>query len=134
MVARNALRLVVALLLVVSLGQLTSAQRGGGWQYLGEANVDGNNDHDRIQVGRSEGRFRALQIRVERAPIEFQRVLVHYNNGADEELQFRDRIKAGGKTRALDLRGSDRVVQSVELWYARGRYGSAKPKLRLYGR
>ncbi|HZS09450.1 MAG TPA: hypothetical protein VFD58_31765 [Blastocatellia bacterium] len=122
------------LLLLLSFGQLSYAQRAGRWIYLGEANVDGRADHDRISVGRDEGRFRRIQIRVERAPIEFQRVVVHYENGGDEELEIRDRIPAGGETRAIDLRGGDRVIRSVEFWYARANWGSRRPKLRLYGR
>jgi hypothetical protein len=43
------------------------------------------------------------------------------------------RINRGGKTRVINLRGRDRVIESVEIWYARARYNSAKPKLRLFG-
>jgi len=154
---RKALRVVLASLLLTIFGQALYAQNSGrwvylgeanvdrsffevnseripaGWVYLGEANVDGSADHDRIKIGRDDGRFRALQIRVERAPIEFQRVVVHFGNGADEEIAIRNRINAGGRTRVIDLRGRDRVIESVEIWYARARYGSAKPKLRLFG-
>jgi len=130
----KALRVVLALLLLTIFGPTLFAQNYGRWVYLGEANVDGNADHDRIKVGRDDGRFHAIQIRVERAPIEFHRVVVHYGNGADEEIEIRNRIRAGEKTRVIDLRGNDRVIESVEFWYARARYDSAKPKLRLYGR
>jgi hypothetical protein len=130
---RKALQVILAALLLTIFGQALYAQGNGRWVYLGEANVDGNADHDRIKVGRDDGRFRAIQIHVERAPIEFQRVVVHYGNGADEEIAIRNRINPGGKTRAIDLRGHDRVIESVEFWYAKARYGSAKPKLRLYG-
>jgi len=54
-------------------------------------------------------------------------------NGADEEIAIRNRINPGGRTRVIDLRGRDRVIESVEVWYARARYESAKPKLRLFG-
>jgi hypothetical protein len=130
---RKALQSILAALLLTIFGQALYAQGNGRWVYLGEANVDGNADHDRIKIGRDDGKFRAIQIQVERAPIEFQRVVVHYGNGADEEIAIRNRIKPGGKTRVIDLRGRDRVIESVELWYARARYGSAKPKLRLFG-
>ncbi|MGH9842431.1 MAG: hypothetical protein ACREEM_27125, partial [Blastocatellia bacterium] len=103
------------------------------WVYLGEANVDGGVDHDKIQIGRDDGKFRSIQIRVERAPIEFQRVVVHYGNGEDEPIEIRDRIRAGGRTRNIDLQGRERVIQSVEFWYAKANYRSARPKLRLYG-
>jgi hypothetical protein len=130
---RKALQVISCALLLTIFGQALYAQNYGRWIYLGESNVDGTNDHDRIKIGRDDGRFRALQIRVERAPIEFHRVVVHYGNGADEEVAIRSRIKPGGKTRVIDLRGRDRVIDSVEIWYARARYGSAKPKLRLFG-
>jgi hypothetical protein len=130
---RKALRGVLASFLLLIFGQALYAQNSGRWIYLGEANVDGSADHDRIRIGRDDGRFRAIQIRVERAPIEFQRVVVHYGNGGDEEIAIRNRINAGGKTRVIDLRGRDRVIESVEVWYARARYDSAKPKLRLFG-
>jgi hypothetical protein len=130
---RKALQVILAALSLTILGQSLYGQGQGRWIYLGEANVDGNADHDRIKIGRDDGRFHAIQIHVERAPIEFQRVVVHYGNGADEEIAIRNRIKPGGKTRAIDLRGRDRVIDSVELWYAKARYGSAKPKLRLFG-
>ena len=131
---RKALQVILAALLLTTFGQALYAQNYGRWVFLGEANVDGNADHDKIKIGRDDGRFRAIQIRVERAPIEFQRVVVHYGNGADEEIAIRNRINAGGKTRVIDLRGNERVIESVEFWYARAKYGSAKPKLLLYGR
>jgi hypothetical protein len=130
---RKALQVISSALLLAIFCQALYAQNNGRWVYFGEANVDGNADHDRIKIGRDDGRFRAIQIHVERAPIEFQRVVVHYGNGADEEIAIRNRINAGGQTRAIDLRGRDRVIDSVEIWYAKARYGSAKPKLRLFG-
>jgi hypothetical protein len=130
---RKALQVVLVSFLLMIFGQALYAQNYGRWVYLGEANVDGNADHDKIKIGRDDGRFRAIQIRVERAPIEFQHVVVHYGNGADEEIAIKNRINAGGRTRVIDLRGRDRVIESVELWYARARYDSAKPKLRLFG-
>lgn len=130
---RKALQIILAALLLAIFGQTLYAQNYGRWIYLGESNVDGKVDHDKIKIGRDDGRFRAIQIRVERAPIEFYRVVVHYGNGADEEIAIRNRINPGGRTRVIDLRGRDRVIESVEVWYARAKYDSAKPKLRLFG-
>ena len=128
---RNAIPVVVTILLLLSFG---SASYAKGWEYLGEAHVDGAADHDKIKVGRSEGRFRALQIKVDRAAVEFRHVVVHYANGTNEEVQVRQRIRAGGSTRDIDLRGGDRAIESVEIWYERANYGSRRPRVRLYGR
>src|SRR5262245_56896112 len=136
--------LVFSLLFILSVGGAVNAQRPnrwsstpqmyGRWTYLGQANVDGRVDRDRISVGRGRGRFQRIQIRVERAPIEFHRVVVHYANGRSEEVAVRQRIPSGGQTRAIDLRGDDRNIDSVEFFYARGgwRYGRT-PRVRLYG-
>jgi hypothetical protein len=134
MFSRISMRTAGAVLLLLVIGQSFYAQRVGRWIYLGEANVNGRLDHDIINVGRADGRFREVQIRVERAPIEFQRVVVHYANGGSEPLEIRDRIRAGGQTRAIDLRGGDRVISGVEFWYAKANWGVRQPRLRLYGR
>lgn len=131
--ARNFLSICAALLLLIGLSQALNAQRGA-WIHLGDKHVDGNSDHDKISIGSSEGRFRQLQIRVDDAAVNFQRVVVHYGNGADEELEFRDRINPGGAMRAMNLRGRNRIIKSVEFWYEKANWGSNRPTVRLYGR
>jgi hypothetical protein len=145
MIRPKYVRLVLGLLLILSAGGAVSAQRPsrwssqtpqiyGRWTYLGQANVDGRVDRDRISVGRWRGRFQRIQIRVDRSPIEFYRVVVHYANGRSEEVDVRQRIPAGGQTRAIDLRGDERAIDSVEFFYARGRWGYGRPpRVRLYG-
>ena len=133
MAMRKVLPVLVALLLVFGFNQSLSAQRGG-WIHLGDKHVDGHADHDKISIGSSEGTFRQLQIRVREAAVDFQRVVVHFANGADEELQFRERINAGGQTRPMDLRGNDRVIKSVEFWYEKAHWGERRPTVELYGR
>jgi hypothetical protein len=108
--------------------------RPGPWRLLGQTTVDGQRDRDRIALGRSEGSFQSIQLRVAGAPVEFQRVVVHYGNGTSEEVELRDRISAGGQTRAIDLRGNDRVISSVEFLYNKANWRSVRPKISLYGR
>lgn len=129
--SRNALIVFAALLLFVGASQTLNAQ---DWIHLGDKHVDGNSDHDKISLGSAEGRFRQLQIRVDDAAVNFQRVVVHFGNGGDEELQFREVINPGGATRAMDLRGRRRMIKSVEFWYEKANWGSKRPTVRLYGR
>ena len=102
------------------------------WIYLGSAHVDGQHDHDNIEVGKAAGKYRFLQIRVKSAPIEFDRIVVHYGDGEPETLQVRDVIRAGGHSRAIPLQG-DRFVKSFELWYGKANPASGKPELDLFG-
>jgi hypothetical protein len=131
--ARNVLSVFAALLMLIGLSQALNARRAD-WIHLGDKHVDGNSDHDKISIGKSDGRFRQLQIRVDNAPVNFQRVVVHFGNGADEELQFRERINPGDATRSMDLRGRSRIIKSVEFWYEKANWGSNRPTVSLYGR
>jgi hypothetical protein len=128
-------RIIWAFLFLMSVGQAAFAQGARRWVLLGETTVDGQRDRDTISIGRSEGTFRSIQLRVYGAPVEFQRVVVRYGNGTSEEVEVRDYIQAGGQTRAIDLRGDERVISSVEFLYSRARWRhGARPRVSLYGR
>jgi hypothetical protein len=120
---------VAALLLLVS----GAVAQEGRWELLGEANVDGRADHDRISVTARDGAFRSIQLKVERAPIHFDRVIVHFHNGESEPIQIRSLIPAGGQTRVIDLPGNRRVIQNVEFFYERARRRGGRGKVLLFG-
>ena len=103
------------------------------WEYLGNAHVDGNYDHDNIKVGVQDGRFHAIQLRVRGGAIEFQRVLIHYADGEPEDIVVRERIPEGGNSRSIELRGYERYIKSLELWYSRGDWHT-RPEVQLFGR
>jgi hypothetical protein len=127
------IRIVGALLLLMSAGQAALAQRVQ-WVLLGQTTVDGQRDRDRISIGRAEGRFRSIQLRVTGGPVEFYRVVVNFANGGSEEVEVRENIRPGGQTRAIDLRGTDRVINSVDFFYGKGTWRpTARPKVTLYG-
>jgi hypothetical protein len=123
---------VCAIALLFAAVFTLSASARARADYLGNAHVDGRVDHDVIRVGRSDGRFRAIQLRVNGGAIEFDRVLVHFGNGTTEELVIRSRIPSGGVTRIIDLPGERRVIESVELWYAKDNW-RRRPEVRLFG-
>ena len=76
-------------------------------------------DHDSIRVGRSAGTYRAIQLRISGGAINFERVIVRYGNGTQEEIPIRARIPDGGQTRVIDLPGERRIIQSLDLWYGK---------------
>jgi hypothetical protein len=140
----QSIRLLSLLLLVLSFSLPANAQRGrdrddrdrrddGRWERLGEARVDGNRDHDNIRVN-ARGRFRAIRFFVQGGTIEIQRVVVHFESGADTEVEVQSRIRNGSTTRAYDLPGDERRIRSVEFWYGKGNWGRSRPQLVLYGR
>jgi hypothetical protein len=99
---------------------------------LGERHIDGRADNDKIDIGRDNGTFRAIQFRVEGGRVNFDRITVKYLNGEHEEINVRSDIPAGGQTRAIDLPGNRRVIESVSMWYSKGNWRT-RPTIRVYG-
>jgi hypothetical protein len=126
-------RAIVSLIFVFTMfaaATTVSAQ----WRRIGSKEVDYRADHDTINVGVYKGDFRRIQLRVQRAPVRFQRVVVNFRNGGTQELNFRDLIRAGGQTRAIDLTGNERVISSIDLWYESASLGRRKAVVSVWGR
>jgi hypothetical protein len=127
----NRSKWAISFLFVLALCTSLYAQRGQ-WQYLGDAHVDGTQDHDSIKVGRSAGSYRAIQLRISGGAINFERVIVRYGNGEKEEIPIRANIEDGGQTRVIDLPGRRRIIRSLDLWYGKDKW-EKRPKVSLYG-
>lgn len=101
---------------------------------LGTAHVDGLTDHDDIKVGRHDGLFYTIRLKVQYAPIQFDHVVIHYGNGSSETLPVRTYIGPGQSSRWIMLPGGHRVIRSLELWYSRAEpENHTKPEVELYG-
>lgn len=130
MLKKQAPGLLAASLLLVLLSPLAYAKH---WVLLGTAHVDKNEDHKTIHVGTAAGPFHQIQLRVNGAAIDLQRVVVHFENGSQEELpSVNDRIRSGGKTRDIELPGERRTIDGVELWFSK-EYPDTRPEVSLYG-
>jgi hypothetical protein len=104
------------------------------WVLLGSRSVTDRVDHDTIAVTATRGDFDRVKLTVKFSTVRFIRVLVRYGNGTTQELEMRDVVPAGGETRAIDLRGADRVIKAVDFWYEAKSVGHRGALVRLYGR
>jgi hypothetical protein len=129
-------RTFTAVVLLLCLAITATAQLNrpgvGGWVELGDSHVDGHNDHDKINV-RDHGPFHALRLHVRGSAVEFDHLLVHFQNGETQNLRASFAVRDGSNSPTIDLKGNQRNVDSVELWYKRGNWGS-KPQVTLFGR
>ena len=103
--------------------------RGQFWDFLGCTQVDGNQDHGRIQITRRDVHSRTIQLRVSGEAIFFDRLVHHFADGTSQELMVSDRVSPGGRN--YDLLGG-RSLESVELWYYKEPRGH-NPRVSLYG-
>jgi hypothetical protein len=87
------------------------------WVMLGERNVTDRLDHDVIAVGADRGEFTSVKVIVRRHAVDFHRFVIHFGNGAQQVIELRRTIPAGGESRTVDLEGGRRVIRSIEFWY-----------------
>jgi hypothetical protein len=87
------------------------------WELLGRQTVGFIADRDVVQVGRQDGDFRKIQLRVKNNDIEILDLKVVYGNGQMDDIRVRENIRAGGKTRVIDLKGGERFIRNVQLVY-----------------
>lgn len=95
----------------------SAAQTPGRWERLGEREVDFRNDHDQIDVGRSEGRFRQIEIRVKDAPIEVFDMVVTFGNNETFTPKVRHKFAEGSGSHIIDLPGERRIIKRIDFNY-----------------
>ena len=124
---------VMALTMAVGEAQ---ARHGGkrGWELLGSQKVGFLVDKDVIQVGRQDGDFSKIKLVVKDNEVEFVDVDVVYGNGERDDVKVRNRIKAGGETRAIDLKGGERFIKRVEFVYASKPSFKGQATVELWGK
>ena len=87
------------------------------WEQLGCQKVGFSVDKDTIRVGRGEGRFKAIRLRVAGNKVHMMDLKVVYANGQPDDIPVREEIRAGGQTRPLDLKGERRAIRQIDMVY-----------------
>ncbi len=126
--------LIVSFLLVPFLSFNTTDNSPQRWEKLGQRKVNFTADRDEIGVGRFEGFFTALQIKVKKGPINMHKMVVHFHNGDTKELELKNNFVAGGESRVLDLPGNNRIIDKVVFWYDTKNFANSKAVVELWGR
>jgi hypothetical protein len=109
------LTLVSLILLVACMAG--AAQSPNRWELLGQREVDFKNDHDQIDVERSEGRFRQIEVRVKNAPIEIFDMVVTLGNDETFKPKLRHKFTQGSGSRIIDLPGERRTIKRIDFNY-----------------
>lgn len=106
-------------------GDVVEARRGG-WEELGCVGVGLRPDFDIIEVGRREGRFKAIRLRAKGGDVDIDNLKVVYGNGDPDNIPVRSLLREGQETRPLDLQGWERFISRIELWTKRDGKGVVK--------
>jgi hypothetical protein len=104
------------------------------WEKLGERNVNFRVDRDEIFVTASEGRFTALKIKVRKGAINLHKMVVHFGDGSEQEVETRDNLAAGAESRVIDLAGNRRIITKVVFVYDTKNFADRRAEVELWGR
>ena len=113
----TAAALVIAMLM---LGVALTPSRARGaddddkdWKVMGDAEIQRKSGTAQIEVGAEEGLAKRIKFEVRGTEVEFKKVTITYDNGDPEEIDVRDKVRRGGRTRPIDLKGANRVIKKV---------------------
>jgi PAN domain len=87
----------------------------GEWVLLGCEKAAFKRDTDVITVGRSKGRFSALQLRNTKVKVKIYEAKVTFQSGEQQVLPFSGTLVKNGASPSLDLTGNRRFVSSIRL-------------------
>jgi len=128
------LRSCLPLLLVLIAGVAGAGNSPAHWQLLGERDVDFRTDHDSVEVGRHDGKFKQIQFRVKDAPIEVSDLVVTFSNDQKFIPKLRHRFPEGSGSRVLDLPGERRMIKRIDFNYRSIDRREGRGKVEVYAR
>jgi hypothetical protein len=106
----------------------------GTWRLIGQTHADHAQDHDTIIVKGPYDNFRKIKFKVTDAPLNMQRMVVTYDNGAPDNIDVRQNIPQGGESRVIDLRGvGKRSLRRIDFWYDTKGFLNGKADVTVFG-
>src|ERR1043166_3593043 len=132
---------LIAILLAASAGAALAQPRpmppqpvwdSRGWVPLGERTVNGRGDHDRIEVGRYDGKFSKLTKGVEDSDPELLDLRVVFCDRTEDPPQLQHFFREGQRTRVIDMPPSEAVIRFIEIRY-RNLPGGGEARVQVWG-
>jgi hypothetical protein len=102
------------------------------WKVLGVIKADKGLDRDEV-VLKSGRAFRQVKLKADAADVEIQSLHVVYGNGEVDKIEVRSVLRAGSTTLPRDLKGSERVIRKVILWFKTSDRENKKAIVTIYG-
>lgn len=117
---------VIAMVLTTSAGAALAQPRpmppqpvwdSRGWALLGERTVNGRVDHDRIDVGRQDGRFNKLTMVVENSDLELMDFRIVFGDRTEYHPKLSYVFREGQRTRVIELPPGEAVIRFIDIQY-----------------
>ena len=103
-----------------------------GWMFLGEREVNGSVDRDRVDVGRAEGKFSKVNVVVTDSDLEMIDFKIVFADKTEYNPKVSQYFKEGARTRAIDLPPSEAIIRFIDFKY-RNLPGGGRAKVQVWG-
>jgi hypothetical protein len=100
---------------------------------LGEREVNGRVDHDRIEVSRREGKFSKLTLVVLDSDLELLDLEIKFARGAAWHPAVRHVFREGDRTHVIDFPGDDRAIKYIDFKY-KNLPGGGRAKVQVWAK
>src|SRR4051794_16553278 len=110
-------RIAIVVLVCITVGAIASrasaADDDKDWKVMGDASIGREAGTAEIKVGAEEGLAKRIRLEVRGVEVEIKKLTITYEEGDPEQVDVREKVRRGGKTRAIDLKGGNRVIKKV---------------------
>ena len=125
------LAMMAAAMMMTVMAPTAEAQKHrGNWERIGCEDIGRGRDFDVMRVSRGN-LYRALRLEAVGNDVHIERLRVVYGNNRADELRVRQEIRQGQSTRAIDLKGTKRVIKRIEMISKRGYKGRGRGRARV---
>jgi len=104
-----------------------------GWTMLGERQVNGRGDHDRIEVGRGQGKFSRLTLVVLDSDLEMIDFEIKFAKGPSWHPAVSHVFREGQRSHVIDFPGDERTIKFIDFRY-RNLPGGGRARVQVWAR
>ena len=129
--------------IVIAVFSLTTAftpantsvkSKAGDWYFLGDKSVSFGSDHDVLHFGNWKDDVRQIQLKVTDGPLKMYKMIIHFDNGATQNVELRNRFVQGSVSRVIDMDGGLRHLTKIEFWYETKGYLKGRSRMAVWGK
>ena len=125
-------------LMAVSLFSFTTLKTNnstpGAWRYLGDKNVGFGVDNDVLHFGNWSDDVRQIKLKVTDGPLKMYSMIIHFDNGATQDVSMRFKFAQGSESRVIDLDGGLRHLNKITFRYETKGFARGRSRVAVWGR
>ena len=112
----------------------SKTNRTGDWFFLEDKKVGFGVDHDVIHFGNWKDDVRQIKLKITDGPLKMYSMKIHFDNGAIQNVELRNRFAQGSESRVIDMDGGLRHLTKIEFWYETKGFARGRARVAVWGR